>query len=223
MADFRTHLSAAVCGGTLLAVAGWQGALWTPGEALTVAGLTTFGGILPDIDADQSHAVRLIFNTLALLAVVTGALLMHARLEPGMLLMASGGLYIGVRYVLSPIFKRFSVHRGIWHSLLAGVLCALATSAVSYRFLALEPRLAWSQGVAVMVGFCIHLLLDELFSVDLNGARLKRSFGTAFKLFDYRKPLNSLLMLLLAAGLVPWLPAWSQLGELAVQGLALWR
>lgn len=223
MADFRTHLSAAVGGGVLLAVVGWQGALWTPGEALTVAGLTTFGGILPDIDADQSHAVRLIFNTLALLAVVTGALLMDARLEPGMLLMACGGLYIGVRFVLSPIFKRFSVHRGIWHSLLAGVLCALATSAVSYRFLALEPRLAWSQGVAVMVGFCIHLLLDELFSVDLTGARLKRSFGTAFKLFDYRKPLNSLLMLLLAAGLMPWLPAWRQLSELAAQGMALWR
>ncbi len=223
MADFRTHLSAAMGGGTLLAVAGWQGALWTPGEALTVAGLTSFGGILPDIDADQSHAVRLIFNTLALLAVVTGGLLMHARLEPGMLLVACGGLYIGVRYVLSPIFKRFSVHRGIWHSLLAGVLCALVTSAIGYRFLALEPRLAWSQGVAVLVGFCIHLLLDELFSVDLNGARLKRSFGTAFKLFDYREPFNALLMLLLAAGLMPWLPAWSQLGELAAQGAALWR
>ncbi|SFU54288.1 metal-dependent hydrolase [Halomonas korlensis] len=223
MADFRTHLSAAVGGGVLLAVVGWQGALWTPGEALTVAGLTTFGGILPDIDADQSHAVRLIFNTLALLAVVTGALLMDTRLEPGMLLMACGGLYIGVRFVVSPMFKRFSVHRGIWHSLLAGVLCALATTAVSYRYLALEPRLAWSQGVAVMVGFCIHLLLDELFSVDLTGARLKRSFGTAFKLFDYRKPLNSLLMLLLAAGLMPWLPAWSQLSELAAQGMALWR
>lgn len=223
MADFRTHLTAAVGGGALLAMAGWQGALWTSGEALTVAGLTTFGGVLPDIDADQSHAVRLIFNTLALLAVVTGALLMHARLEPGMLLMACGGLYAGVRFVLSPLFKRFSVHRGIWHSLLAGMLCALATSAVSYRFLALEPRLAWSQGVAVMVGFCIHLLLDELFSVDLTGVRLKRSFGTAFKLFDYRKPFNSLLMLLLAAGLIPWLPAWRQLGELAAQGVALWR
>ena len=34
MADFRTHLSAAVGGGVLLAVAGWQGGLWTPGEAL---------------------------------------------------------------------------------------------------------------------------------------------------------------------------------------------
>lgn len=223
MADFRTHLTAAMGGGALLAMAGWQGALWTPGEALTVAGLTTFGGVLPDIDADQSHAVRLVFNTLALLVGVTGGLLMHDRLEPGKLLMVCGGLYTGVRYGLSSIFKRLTVHRGIWHSLLAGGLCALATSAVSYRFLALEPRLAWSQGVAVMVGFCIHLLLDELFSVDLTGARLKRSFGSAFKLFDYRKPLNSVLMLLLAAGLMPWLPAWHQLGELAAQGAALWR
>lgn len=223
MADFRTHLSAAVGGGVLLAVAGWRGDLWTPGEALSVAMLTAFGGILPDIDSDHSHAVRLIFNTLAMLAVVAGALLLHARLEPGALLMACGGLYIGVRYVLSPIFKRFSVHRGIWHSLLAAVLCGLITSAAGYRFLALEPGLAWAQGVAVLVGFLIHLLLDELYSVDLTGARLKRSFGTALKPFDYREPVNSLLMLLLAAGLLPWLPTWSALDELVAQGSAFWR
>lgn len=223
MADFRTHLTAAVGGGTLLAVGGWQAGLWTPGEALSVAALTSFGGILPDIDADNSHAVRLIFNTLALLAVVAGALLMQARLAPGALLLACGGIYIAVRYLLSPIFKRLSVHRGIWHSVLAGMLCALATSAIGHRLLLLEPGLAWSHGVAVLLGFCIHLLLDEVFSVDLTGARLKRSFGTAFKLFDYREPFNSLLMLLLVAGLVPLLPAWMPLLRLLDQGASLWR
>lgn len=223
MADFRTHLSAAVGGGVLLAVTGWQGGLWTPAEALPLAVLTAFGGILPDIDADHSHAVRLIFNTMAVLAVMVGVLLLHARLEPGALLMVCGGLYIGVRHVLSPIFKRFSVHRGIWHSLLAAVLCGLATSVASYHFLAQEGRLAWAQGLALVLGYLIHLALDELYSVDLTGARLKRSFGTALKPFDYRAPRNSLLMLLLVAGLVPWLPSWSVLGELVAQGLTFWR
>ncbi|MFG6179457.1 metal-dependent hydrolase [Halomonas sp. THAF12] len=223
MADFRTHLSVAAGGGTLLALVGWQADLWTPGEALSVVGLTALGGILPDIDADNSHAVSLIFTLLAVLAVVAGALLLSPWLSLGALLATCGGLYIGVRYGLSPIFKHFSVHRGIWHSLLAALLCGLAISAGGYRFLALQPGFAWAQGLAVMLGFLIHLLLDELYSVDLTGARLKRSFGTALKPFDYREPLNSALMLLMVAGLVPWQPSWSALGELLAQGSAFWR
>ena len=35
--------------------------------------------------------------------------------------------------------------------------------------------------VAVMVGFFSHLLLDEICSVDLRGARVNKAFGTAIK------------------------------------------
>ena len=34
-------------------------------------------------------------------------------------------------------------------------------------------------------GYTLHLLLDELFSVDFMSTRLKRSFGTALKVIDY--------------------------------------
>lgn len=223
MANFRTHLSVAVAGGTLLAVSGWQAALWTATDAVPLAALTAFGGILPDIDSDHSRSIRLIFTLLAMLAVVAGALLLESRLSPGALLVACGGLYVGVRYAFAALFKRFTVHRGIWHSLLAMVLCGLATAALSYQVLAQSAWMAWAQGVALVVGAIIHLLLDELYSVDLVGSRLKRSFGTAFKLFDYREPGNSAVMLMLAVGLAPWLPPWPSLTELLAQGTRLWR
>ncbi|MFY0991272.1 metal-dependent hydrolase [Halomonas sp. C05BenzN] len=223
MADFRTHLGVAVAGGALLGCAGWQATQLSATEAASLAVLTAVGGILPDIDADNSHAIRLIFNLFAVLAVVGGALLLQGRLSPGTIVVACGGLYIGVRHVLSALFRRFSVHRGIWHSLLASLLCGLATTAVSYQWFSQSAWLAWAQGLALILGTLIHLLLDELYSVDLTGARLKRSFGTAFKLFDYREPLNSLLMLAFAMALMPWLPPWSPLAELLVQGSALWR
>ena len=35
--------------------------------------------------------------------------------------------------------------------------------------------------MAVMVGFFSHLLLDEICSVDLKGARVNKAFGTAIK------------------------------------------
>lgn len=221
MANFHTHLGVATALGALGACVGWQAGLWSGLEALPLLGLVAFGGILPDIDSDHSRAIRLIFNLFAVLAVVGGALLLQGRLSPGELLVACGGLYLGVRHLAGAVFKRFTVHRGIWHSLLAAGLCGLATTALSYRLLAQEAGLAWAQGLALLLGCVIHLLLDELYSVDLVGARIKRSFGSALKLCDLREPGNSALMLLLAVGLLPWLPPWPSLMELLGQGAYL--
>ncbi|EPC00189.1 hypothetical protein L861_06770 [Litchfieldella anticariensis FP35 = DSM 16096] len=223
MADFRTHLSVAVAGGALLGVGGWQVAQLSIADAASLAVLTALGGILPDVDSDQSHAVRLIFTLFAVLAVVGGALLLQGKLSPGAIVVACGGLYIGVRYVLSAVFKHFSVHRGIWHSLLASSLCGLTTVVVSYQWFAQSAWMAWAQGLALVAGTLIHMLLDELYSVDLVGTRIKRSFGTAFKLFDYRQPGNAILMLLLTGALVPWLPPWQALVELLSHGVVAWR
>ncbi|WP_299312576.1 metal-dependent hydrolase [uncultured Halomonas sp.] len=223
MANFRTHLVVAAAGGAAIAHGGWQGGLWEVREALQVLALVTLGGILPDIDADRSKAIRLIFNLLAVPAVVAGALLLQGRLDTGGLLLACGAIYLGVRYLGARLFSRFTVHRGLWHSLLAAGLCGLVTAALSHRLFAQPDTLAWAHGVAVTLGFVIHLALDELYSVDLIDARIKRSFGTALKPFDWRSPGNSLVMLLAAVNLLPWLPAWSPLWSLLAQGAALWR
>ncbi|MCE8026737.1 MULTISPECIES: metal-dependent hydrolase [Halomonadaceae] len=223
MADFRTHLGVAAAGGAVLAHGGWQVGLWELWQGGVVFGLVTFGGILPDIDADSSKAIRLIFNLLAVPSVVLGALLLQGHLAPGYLLVVCGLLYLTVRYVAGGVFSRFTVHRGIWHSLLAAALCGLAAAAVSYQLFVQPARLAWVHGVAVCLGFVIHLALDEIYSVDLTGARIKRSFGTALKPLDIQSPGNSLAMLMAGMALLPWLPAWSALLELLAQGVALWR
>ena len=36
------------------------------------------------------------------------------------------------------------------------------------------------------IGFLTHLILDEVYSVDVMDTRIKASFGTALKLFDYK-------------------------------------
>lgn len=223
MANFRTHLVVAAAGGAVIAHGGWQAGLWDVRQALPVLALVTFGGILPDIDADRSRAIRLIFNLLAVPGVVAGALLLQGRLDAGGLLLACGALYLGVRYLGAGLFSRFTVHRGLWHSLLAASLCGLVTVALSHRLFAQPDALAWAHGLAVAAGFVIHLALDELYSVDLTGARLKRSFGTALKPFDWRSPGNSMVMLLAAVNLLPWLPPLAPLWTLLAQGAALWR
>ncbi|MDY7117830.1 metal-dependent hydrolase [Halomonas sp. SSL-5] len=223
MADFRTHLGVAAAGGVVVAHGGWQAGLWDAWQALPMLALVAFGGILPDIDADSSKAIRLVFNLLAVIAVVAGALLLQGWLSLGGLLLACVGLYLGVRHLGGALFARLTVHRGIWHSLLAAALCGLATTALSHHLLAQPDVLAWGHGMALSLGFVLHLLLDELYSVDLTGARIKRSFGSALKPLDWRSPGNSLVMLATGANLLPWLPAWAGLGSLLDQGAALWR
>ena len=57
---------------------------------------------------------------------------------------------------------------------------------------------AWLGGGFMFIGYLTHLLLDELYSVNLMGQRLKRSFGSAMKLFDSRKPGESATIAALA-------------------------
>ncbi|NDL71988.1 metal-dependent hydrolase [Vreelandella alkaliphila] len=223
MANFRTHITVATAGGVLMAYVGWQTQWWPANQALLIISLVAFGGILPDIDADRSRSIRLIFNLLSVPSLVLGVLLLQPWLTPGLLLVACGGIYFGVRYFAAVLFSRLTVHRGIWHSLMAAVLCALATAALSFNLLAQPAWLAWCHGAAVLLGFIIHLSLDELFSVDLEGARLKRSFGTALKLGDGRRPLSNVFMLIALFTLVPWVPPWDVLVELFRQGSLLWR
>lgn len=223
MADFRTHITVAALGGVVSAAAGWALGWWASGQAPMVLALVAFGGILPDIDADRSRSNRVIFMLLSVPALVLSVLLLQSRLTPGELLLSCGGVHLGVRFVASRLFSRLTVHRGVWHSLLAATVCAMAIAAVSFQLLNQTAWLAWCFGAALWLGFIIHLLLDEAFSVDLEGARLKRSFGTAFKLADGRRPLASLLMLGTAVALLPWVPPFEVLVSLLTQGSLLWR
>ena len=55
-------------------------------------------------------------------------------------------------------------------------------------------------GALVFIGALTHLLLDEIYSIDFAGNRVKRSFGTAMKLYDYKKPASAFLMVCGLAG-----------------------
>jgi len=45
-------------------------------------------------------------------------------------------------------------------------------------------NLAWLAAAFVGGGYLLHLLLDEIYSVDLMGGSFKQSFGSALTLFN---------------------------------------
>ena len=54
----------------------------------------------------------------------------------------------------------------------------------------------------MMIGYITHLVLDEMYSVDVMDTRIKASFGTALKIFDRRYPAASLAMTAAAAAAI---------------------
>jgi len=104
------------------------------------------------------------------------------------------GTLVLVRYLGRNLFFHFSYHRGIWHSLLAAVFCGCLTAVIYSRLLGRNEGVAWLAAGFLVVGYLTHLVLDEIYSVDIMDAHIKASFGTAIKLFDYRHLVDSSVM-----------------------------
>ncbi len=153
---------------------------------MVAAGLCSVSGMLPDLDSDSGVPVR---ETMAFFAAVVPALMIPRFIQLGFdweqIVVAAGLIYLAFRFCIAEIFKRFSVHRGMWHSIpaaaIAGLLAFLIVSGAS-----LEIRLF--KTAAVVLGFMIHLVLDEFWSFEVRRGRLriKRSLGTALKLWSTR-------------------------------------
>src|SRR5437016_127950 len=124
MASYRGHLLFASALGVGLggvAVVSW-GYGW--GRAFLGAGLTTLGGLLPDLDSDSGVPVRELFGAAA--TVVPLLLLQRLRGYDGeQVLVILGAAYLGIRYGLSALFKRLTVHRGMFHSIPAMLIAGL--------------------------------------------------------------------------------------------------
>ncbi|MGZ8217339.1 metal-dependent hydrolase [Methylomagnum sp.] len=181
MANFKTHLLTAASLSGVAAIACMKADVTTAMETPVLFGLGTLGGLLPDIDSDNSVPIRISFNLLAFFLAFVTMFVFIGRYTVLELAAIWLGIFVGVRYLVLEFFIAFTTHRGAIHSLLAAVFFGLGTVSLAYHTFDKPYQAAWLYGFFVAFGFVVHLALDELFSVDLLGRRLKRSFGTALK------------------------------------------
>jgi hypothetical protein len=217
MASYRGHLMFSSVLGA--AYGGAAVGLWDLdwGPVFLGAGLTTIGGLLPDLDSDSGVPVRELFS----LAAVVVPVLLFNRLKQlhlngheftsEQLLVILAGVYLFIRFGLSGLFKRVTVHRGMFHSipaiLIAGLLVFLA-----YENSEPNSLVRYYLAGGVMLGFLSHLVLDELYSVNFMGVavKLNKYAGSALK---FRSPSATAtgLTYALLGGLL--FLAWSDLGR----------
>ncbi|HEY7329167.1 MAG TPA: metal-dependent hydrolase [Gemmataceae bacterium] len=189
MASYRGHLTFAGLLGAGYGSLALLGGSWDWGSALIAAGLTTLGGLLPDLDSDSGVPVRELFGVAAAIAPILlfdrVKTLCQGSSEQTVAMLAV--TYLLIRYVMSFLFKSLTVHRGMFHSIPALAIAGLATFLIYPSDNAIL-RLFLSG--AVVIGFLSHLILDEIYSVDFMGARLRlnKYAGSALKLFSKSWP-----------------------------------
>ncbi len=184
MADFQTHIGASTITGIGYAVWGYNQGVPLETAALG-AGLCSVSGMLPDLDSDSGVPHR---ESFAFLAAIVPALMIdrfqHLGWANETIAIATGAIYLLIRFPLAAFFRNYTVHRGMWHSVPACGIAGLVTFLlVSRDDFMLRVFLAF----AVMLGFFSHLLLDEIWSLQIagsGGVGLKKSWGTALKFWS---------------------------------------
>ena len=206
MANFQTHITVGVLTSGLIATAAMAAAVCTPSDAvmLTVAG--TLGSILPDIDLEGSKQSRGVFGGFGLFFSFLALFQYSQFLSIAELSIMWLAIFISVRYFLWKLFHEFTVHRGLFHSLLASVFFGVVGVIIFFKLLDKTDTIAWMGGAMIFIGSLTHLLLDELYSIDFAGNRVKRSFGTAMKLYDYKRPASAVLMVVSLGGALFFTP-----------------
>lgn len=196
MANFNTHLGVAAVGSGMLATLCLQVGFVDAKDAILLASMGVLGGILPDIDLHYSHPSRILFSVLGIVVTFLWIFAAENHLSILQLWCAGLGIYMIVRYPFWALFQKLTVHRGSIHSVAAALLFALIVTALSYHVFAKPDFISWFTGMFVFLGFILHLLLDEIYSVDFMGHRLKRSFGTALKLIDSKEHISSAVIII---------------------------
>lgn len=217
MANFKTHLNGAFAVSGVLGLISYKAGLVTGHEFLICVAIGTIGGLLPDIDSDNSTPIKLGFDAASL--IVAFALVIHWRSQLSLLSLLALWLaaYGIMRYGVFALFTKLTVHRGIIHSIPYMAVLALGLVCINAYLFNTPIMLSWLYGLFLFIGSLVHLGLDEAYSVDLLNRRLKRSSGTAMKLYQHKqRPYYVALYVLIAASIFiapPFTPFWHRVSD----------
>ncbi len=191
MADFKTHLEFGSAVGFLLAIFshiwGWVNSFST---AIIIFFATTLASFLPDVDSNSSVPVKIISMLYAYLAAALVLFYLYDSNIKSFFFLSIIALitFVSVLVILPFLLKRFTTHRGIFHSIPAALISFFATLIIAWttRLSVLER---FTMALAVFLGYLSHLILDELYSVDILSRKInkrkssfihiKKSSGTA--------------------------------------------
>ena len=158
MANFQMHFNtasfvSAVGGGTMF----YSGLVDKPEATLLFIG-GIIGGILPDIDSDNSTPTRImqyVFANLISFFVLFNYIGIYPILN---LLLIWLGTFGGVMLLFQG-FNKITSHRGMFHSIPAGLIFWFSFSLLFYYLFNYNYLISWYFGMFIFLGYLVHLIL----------------------------------------------------------------
>ena len=217
MAGFKTHITASSIMGIGYGTAAFfmYDIPWP--TCVMAGGLCGVSGMLPDIDSDSGTPLR---ESMAFAAAVVPMMLLDRfktlGLSSELMILAGAGVYLLIRFGGAAMLRKYTVHRGMFHSLPA----ALVFGEIAYLLASGDETLRAYKAGGVVLGYVTHLMLDEIYSIEWyhGHLRLKKSFGTAMKIFGHgwMSNISVYVKLALFSAVILWepqLPPPSQLTD----------
>lgn len=217
MANFNTHLTGGFAVSGFFGLIVYKAELVTTPEFLLCVLVGTAGGLLPDIDSDNSTPIKIGFNVVAFCLAFAAVIHWRDSLSLLSILLLWLATYVLVRFGVFSVFKSFTVHRGMIHSVPYMVAMAIMLASANYYLFDTSSIVSWFYAAFLLLGALVHLSLDEMYSVDLLNQRIKRSSGTAMKFYKDSQRYYYLGLYLIIAVLVftapPFEPFWRRLTD----------
>jgi len=206
MASFEQHLNSAVVISGITIAPLYASSLIDMNQSLGLLALGMIGGVLPDLDSETSKPLQISFKILSIFLPLLAILSLLQEFTISKILFIWGLSFVILNYGVFKIFSHITVHRGVLHSIPMGLVVGLGIIYLTSVILEFSPIFSILSGCFITLGFFIHLLLDELVSLNALGMHIKNSFGTAFKLYDKNNIPGSVVLYIIIAVLLFLIP-----------------
>ena len=189
MANFKTHFITASVSSGAISSAFLTLDIFNHFQTIVAFLVATLGGILPDIDADNSKPLNLAFTIIAIFISFFTTFIIAKDLSIVEKVLFWFFVYFIVRFMVMRFFQSITTHRGVFHSIPMGILISFIVIYISFYIFKIDSTIAWFYGIFLFYGYILHLFLDEIVSVNLFGISVKKSLGTSLKIFDKKTPI----------------------------------
>ena len=194
MASFAQHVNTAVVISGVAIAPLYSSSLIDINQALALLFFGLIGGIVPDIDLENSKPIQITSSILSIFIPLLAILVLLESLSIYKMLLIWCISASILHFIIFKILLNLTIHRGVIHSIPMGLVFGYLLYIVFQQFLHYEELFSLLCGIFLFMGFMIHLLLDELISLNALGMSFKKSLGTALKFYDKNNILGTVLL-----------------------------
>ena len=194
MANFKTHKNFSLIISIVLALFFYFTGVIYFSEIFYLVIIGTIAWLLPDLDHSESLPNFLLFNIIGTIVVSMIFLIFYDHYDWFTVFLIMLVTYLFILYWVRYIYNKIVVHRWMFHSIPTAVLLSIILFHLSHNIIWIWFNRSLIMSIFLFVWYMTHLILDEMYSVDLYNAKLKRSFWTALKFYSRKYIVSSIIV-----------------------------